>query len=123
MGEEKRNLVRWKVNWPAKLRFKYNNSIKNYECIVNDINFKGFQATLKKKLPEGKTLKFAIVLKDGAWLKVKAEIESQSALADGTSVYNFLFINIPDEDKERFYQLINKNYFPELRKLWWKDVK
>ncbi|MCM8789613.1 MAG: PilZ domain-containing protein [Candidatus Omnitrophica bacterium] len=122
-NEERRSLVRWKLDCQARIRLKHYNSIKNYECVINDINFKGLQATFKKKLPDNKTFKFTIVLENKIFLNVKAQVESCVILPDARIKYNFYFLSMKEEDKDSFYQFISKNYSLLLKNLWWKDVK
>jgi hypothetical protein len=44
-------------------------------------------------------------------------------LPEGFILYGFNIIAMKDGQKNLIYQLIHKDYFPDLVKLWWKDTK
>ena len=122
MEENKRDLKRWKTDWPARIRINYKNAIKNFDCFIKNINFKGLQVYLKKELPDVKVLKLTVILPSNDSFAVKTEVAWKEVLEDGFKLYGLDFSGVKDADKERIYQIIKKNCYPELLKTWWQDA-
>jgi len=122
MGKEQRDLKRWDINFPARIRLRYKNSVKNFECIIKNINFKGFHAFLKKELPELEILKLTVTLPNNDSFSAKAKVIWKKVLPDGI-LYGFNIVAMKDSQRSLIYQFINKNYYSDLVKLWWKDIK
>ena len=122
MGKEQRDLKRWDINFPARIRLRYKNSVKNFECIIKNINFKGFHAFLKKELPELEILKLTVTLPNNDSFSAKAKVIWRKVLPDGI-LYGFNIVAMKDSQRSLIYQFINKNYYSDLVKLWWKDIK
>jgi len=123
MEKERRSLLRWPVNWPARIQIKYKNSNKNFNCCIKNINFKGVQLILEKKLHNIDILKLTINISNSIAVPMKIEVVTHEVLEDGLNLYSFQIIRMKDSDKELIYQLIKKNFFEDLFKLWWKNVK
>lgn len=123
MENERRSLLRWPVNWNARIQVKYQNSKKNINCCIKDINFKGIQVILEKKLPGIEVLKLHVILPDSEPIPLKVKVIKHEIMPDGLNLYSLQAIEMKDSDKELLYRLLNKNYFKELSSLWWKDVK
>jgi hypothetical protein len=123
MAKERRSLLRFPVNWPARIRIKYNDSNKSFNCCIKNINFKGIQLILEKKLPSLELLKFTIALPNGVTLPMKVKLTTHEIMEGRFNLYSFQIIQMKDSDKELVYHLISKDYFAELLKLWWKDVR
>ncbi len=122
MDKEQRGLKRWEINSPARIRLRYKNSVKNFECVIKNLNFKGFHALLKKELPGLEILKLTVILPNNDSFTAKAKIIWKKILPDGI-LYGFNLVAMKDSQRNLIYQLINKNYYPDLVKLWWKDIK
>ncbi|MFH0827358.1 MAG: PilZ domain-containing protein [Candidatus Omnitrophota bacterium] len=122
MEGEKRDLKRWNTDWPARIRINYKNSIKNFDCFIKNINFKGLQVYLKNDLPDLKVLKCTIILPSSDTFSVKTQVAWKQVCEDGFRLYGLDFVGAKDSDKERIYQIINKNCYPELVKTWWQDT-
>jgi len=122
MDKEQRGLRRWDINSPARIRLRYKNSVKNFECTIKNINFKGFDLFLKKELPELEILKLTVILPNDDSFTAKAKVIWKQVLPDGI-LYGFNIVAMKDSQRNLIYQLINKNYYPDLVKLWWKDIK
>lgn len=122
MDKELRSLKRWELNCPARIRLRYNNSPKSFECIIKNLNFKGLQAILKKELPKLETPKLTVVFPNEITFTAKVKVIWKKILPESV-LYGFSIVEMKDSEKNTIYQLINSNHFLELVKLWWKDVK
>ena len=101
---------------------RYENSIKNFECILKNLNFKGFHACLKKELPAQDVLKLTVILPSNESFTSKVKVIWKKALPEGI-LYGFYIIAMKDSEKNIIYSFINKERFPDLVKLWWQGIK
>lgn len=120
--KERRAVKRWDINCPARIRLRYKNSVKNFECVVGNLDFKGFRARLKKELPPLEALKLTVIFPNSGNFTAKCEVAWKQVLPDGI-LYGFNIIAMKDSERNLLYQLINSSHFPDLVKLWWKDVR
>lgn len=123
MSRERRGLLRWPVNWPARIRIRYNNTKKSLNCCVKNINFKGVQLILERKLPDIEILQFTLALPGEILLPMKVKLTTHEMLEGRFNLYSFQIVQMKDSDKELLYQLISRNFFSDLLKIWWEGVR
>ena len=123
MENEKREAVkRWEVNWKARLRINFRNSIKNFHGVVKNLNFKGMQVQLSKELPALEVLKVTVVLPSEDSFTVKARVAWKKDLPEGLRLYGLHFVGVKDFYREAILQVLRKNCLPEMLKSWWEDA-
>ncbi len=83
-----------------------------------DLNLKGGQLALPIKLPVDTFLKMSLVLCDDFVLDIEVWIVWNS-LRHGLNVYGLYFSRIKDEDKEKIYKLLLRDYSSQLNQRWW----
>lgn len=123
MNNERRLGQRWPINCPAKIRLIYKNSVKNYECNINNLSLKGLQVLLKKSLPGTEILKITLFLPENITVEARVEVLSCKAVEGGGYLYSLAIVGLKDNGKELISQLIDKKHHSELVKNWWKDTK
>lgn len=122
MDNERRVGKRWPLNAPAKIRLKYKNSVKNYECNINNLSLGGLQVLLKKRLPEPEILKTTLYLPENITIEARVRVLSCKIVEGGGYLYSLAIIGIKDNGKELISQLIHKKFSSQLNKEWWKDA-
>jgi len=123
MDKERRFGKRWPLDSPAKIRLKYKNSNKNYECHINNLSLRGLQVFLKKPFPGPKILKITLFLPENITVDVRVQIISYKKVEGGGYLYNLAIIGVKEDGRDLINRLINKKFFAEMRKDWWKDTK
>ena len=116
--KEQRSVIRWEINSPARVRLNYKNSIKNFECVLKDLNLKGFGAIFKKELPPLEVMKLTVTLPNGENFTGKMKVAWKTILPESV-LYGFNIISMKDGDKNLIFRLINKSHSKDLVKLWW----
>ncbi len=120
--KEQRSLKRWEINCTAKIRLRYNNVIKNFPCVIKNINFKGFHVYLTKELPGLKEPKLTLVFPNNDSFTAKVKIAWKKSLPEGV-LYGFNIISMKDKERNIIFRFINQQHFPDLLKIWWQDAK
>jgi len=120
VDKERRGILRWEINSPAKIRMNYKNSIKNFVCLLKNLNLKGFSVSLNKELPALEILKLTIVFPDNESFTAKVKVIWKTVLPESV-LYGFSIVSMKDADKNFVYKLISKNHSQDLVKLWWQD--
>ncbi|MFA5287650.1 MAG: PilZ domain-containing protein [Candidatus Omnitrophota bacterium] len=109
--KEKRQLPRWKISAPAKIKLTGNNDY--LACEVKDLNFKGFRLIIPEKIPEecaGCELYFNDNYSFGIGITISWYKE-----IDGNHTYGMKFTKLRDQDKERIFQMMQERFPEHLR--------
>ncbi len=123
MDNERRLGKRWPLNSAAKIRLKYKNSVKNYECNINNLSLRGLQVLLKKPLPAVEILKITLFLPENITVEAKVQVLTQKTVEAGGYLYSLSILGVKDNGKELIGQLINKKFYSQMGKDWWRDTK
>ena len=120
MSDERRFGQRWPINCPAKIRVKYKNSTKNYDCNINNLSLKGLQIFLKKRLPEPEILKTSISLPEDLTVEARVKVLSCKSVEGGGYLYSLEILGLKDNARELISSLIDKKHKSDMIKSWWK---
>lgn len=97
--------------------------MKEMNCIIRDINFKGMQICLAQRLPKDTLMKISLTLcAELGCINLELWMVWHKRIME-SNVYGLYFAKIMDSDKENIYKFLRK-YFPdEMNKKWWKGTK
>jgi hypothetical protein len=115
----KRRYARYEVERPAKIKIEGEKFF--IDCHIKNLNFRGMQVLLPKKIPKDKFLKLVIILSSDFTLDVEAWVSWQKII-DGHYIYGLYFASIRDSDKEKIYRYAWENCTEELTKRWWQGT-
>jgi c-di-GMP-binding flagellar brake protein YcgR len=107
--KERRQSNRWQINKEARVKLAGAQAFA--QCFIKDINLKGFQISLRMKLPQETFLKLNLILTDEFKLKIEAWVVWHRNIG-GFNVYGLYFNQIKEQDKEEIYKFVHK-YFPK----------
>ncbi len=109
--KEKRQVPRWKISAPAKIRLIGSNDY--LACEVRDLNFKGFCLATPEKIPEecvGFELHFNDNFSFGIGVTISWYMEHGKK-----HIYGIKFTKLRDQDKERILQMMQECFPTHLR--------
>lgn len=117
---DRRNCIRWQINWQAQVRFPEKETLT--KCYIKDINFKGMRILLDGKLKKDTFVNLTLALSSELAFDIEAWVVWQGTL-EGMNSYGLFFTKVSDVDKERLYQFISKNFRAQISKQWWQGIE
>ncbi len=108
---EKRQVPRWRISTPAKIRLAGNDDYSESES--KDVNFGGFCLVTPEKIPEecsGLELCFDGNFSFGIGITVSWYKE-----VDQKHIYGMKFTNLRDQDKEKIFQMMQERFSAHFR--------
>lgn len=104
--KENRLVPRWKISAPAKVKLAGSNDY--LDCVIKDLNLKGFCLIIPGKIPEeceGLELCFS----DNYLFSIGITISWYKEI-DGKHLYGIKFTRLRDQDKERIFQMMQERF-------------
>jgi len=103
---EKRQLPRWKIVAPAKIRLQ---GSKDYvTCEVMDLNMKGFCLAMTEKIIEV-NVSAELYFNEKYFFNIEIFVTWHKEV-DGKQIYGVRFLKIRDSDREKIYQMMKENF-------------
>jgi hypothetical protein len=116
---EHRSYFRWQINWQAQVMLPKKEELT--KCYIRDINFKGLQISLGKRLKKDAFVNLTLVFSPEFTFDIEAWVVWQGTI-EGLYTYGLLFTKIQDSDKEALYNFIYNNFSGQITNQWWQGV-
>lgn len=108
---ERRRFSRWQINKQAKLRLE--GAFADAPCVIHNINFNGAQISFNQRLKSDTFVKMKIILCEHHVIQVQAWVVWQKSIGN-SHMHGLYFSEISEQDKEKIYRFIYKNFPQEL---------
>lgn len=117
---ERRTCIRWRLNKQGQMYLE--NQAPCVSILLQDISFKGARISLTQRLPTDSFLKIKLSLSEEIFFNLEIWVVWHKNVCQ-LNAYGFYFTKIKDSDKEKIYNLVQRNSPEEIRRHWWKDVE
>jgi hypothetical protein len=103
---EKRLLPRWKIAFPAKV--KWQGQEDYLACEVRDLNMKGLSLSIADKIPDP-NVHMELYFNEKYFFDIEAAVIWHKE-GGAKQIYGLKFSKIRDSDKEKIYQMVKENF-------------
>jgi hypothetical protein len=104
--KEKRQVPRWKISTPAKIKLIGCNDY--LACEIKDLNLKGFCLLTSEKIPE-ECAGFELYFNDNYLFGIGITISWYKEMGKN-HIYGMKFTKLRDQDKERIFQMMQERF-------------
>lgn len=109
--KEKRQVPRWKISAPAKIRLTCNDDY--LACEIKDLNLRGFCLVIPERIPEG-CAGLELCFNDDYAFGIGITVNWHEKI-DGKHTYGMRFTKLRDQDKERIFRMMQERFPTHLR--------
>ena len=113
---ERRQLPRLTIDKEAKMKLDSDEEFRR--CVIKDIHLKGACLKMTQPLFQNYCVKMVLTLAENMELDIQVDVP-WFRQREEEYVYGLMFRKIPDDDKDKVYQYIQRHCAKQIREKWW----